>query len=214
MWLVLINSIHNSRKQQYDALGKSNDPLSQSIYSQLNQKGRAQTTSATQHAKNAATDVGHGISATGRFLLGGTAKLINQGYQEGKQVVDTTKMEAANITHNQTAAGNANKQSQKDYQGFQKGKGGILGVGTLTSEKEAKQGDLKTGAKEIGGGTLMAAGELLPFAKGVGIGAKGAEEGAQFMSAGRKAELAARAAEDASKLSKGEESCPSGYCWR
>jgi len=192
------------RKQQYDALGKSNDPLSQSIYSQLNQKGRAQTTSATQHAKNAATDVGHGISATGRFLLGGTAKLINQGYQEGKQVVDTTKMEAANITHNQTAAGNANKQSQKDYQGFQKGKGGILGVGTLTSEKEAKQGDLKTGAKEIGGGTLMAAGELLPFAKGVGIGAKGAEEGAKFMSAGRKAELAARAAEDASKLSKGE----------
>jgi hypothetical protein len=192
------------RKQQYDSLKKSNDPFAQSIASSLDQKGRAQTTSATQHAKNAATDVGHGASAVGRFLLGGTAKLINQGYQEGKQVVDTTKMEAANLTHNSDAFSNANKQSQKDYQGFQKGKGGILGVGTLSTEKSAKAGELKQGAKDIGGGILMAAGEVLPFAKGVGIGAKGVEEGAQFMSAGRKAELAARAAEDAAKLSKGE----------
>jgi hypothetical protein len=182
------------RKQQYDALGSSNDPFAQSIYGQLNQKGRAQTTSTGQHLANAATDVGHGVSAVGRFLIGGTAKLANQGYQEAKQVVDTGKMIAANVTNNPTAFGNANKQSQQDYQGFQKGKGGILGVGTLTSDKEAQKGSFTTGAK----------GELLPFAKGVGIGAKGAEEGAQFMSAGRKAELAARAAEDASKLSTGE----------
>lgn len=192
------------RLQTYNSLKGSNDPLAQSVKTNLDQKGRSQTVSAAQHVMNAGKDVGHATSAVGRFLLGGTAKMINQGYQEGKQVVDTTKMEAANITHNTEAGSNANKQSQKDYQGFQKGKGGILGVGTLTSQKEAKTGDLKSGAKEIGGGTLMAAGELLPFAKGVGIGAKGAEESAQFMSAGRKAELAARAADEAANMTKAE----------
>lgn len=104
-------------------------------------------------------------AATTRFVVGGTAKLANQAIQEGKQVADTTKMSIANTTHNSTAFANANKQSQKDYEGFTKGKGGLLGVGTLTTKDEAKKGDLKTGVKKIGGGTLSAAAELVPAGK-------------------------------------------------
>lgn len=110
-------------------------------------------------------DAGRATNAAGRFLLKGTAKLANQAYQEGKQVVDITKMEVANATHNPEAFFNANKQSQKDYEGFNKDKGGLFNAGTATSSKEAKQGDLKSGVKGIGGAILETAGELIPLAK-------------------------------------------------
>jgi hypothetical protein len=115
--------------------------------------------------KTAAKDTGKVTNAVGKFLFKGTAKLANQGLQEGKQVVDTAKMEAASHTNNPTAFSNANKQSQQDYKGFNKNKGGLFNAGTATSEAEAKKGDLKTGVKDIGGATLESAGELIPLAK-------------------------------------------------
>lgn len=115
--------------------------------------------------KTAAKDTGKATNAVGKFLFKGTAKLANQGYQEGKQVVDTAKMEAANVTKNPTAFSNANKQSQQDYKGFNQNKGGIFNAGTATTEKAAKTGDLKSGVKQIGGATLESAGELIPLAK-------------------------------------------------
>lgn len=116
---------------------------------------------ATKDVEEAGSDV---VGATGRFLFKGTAKLANQGYQEGKQAVDTTKMILANKTHNPTAFANANKQSQKDYEGF-KNSGGIFNVGTATNKEESQRGDLKSGVKKIGGATLEAAGELIPMAE-------------------------------------------------
>lgn len=104
------------------------------------------------------------LGATARFLGSGTAKLVNQGYQEGKQVVDTVKMQAAAHSNNPVAFKNAQQQSQKDYQGFKKS-GGLFNVGTATNEQESKKGDLKTGIKKIGGATLESASELVPMAE-------------------------------------------------
>lgn len=109
--------------------------------------------------------------SVGRFFLGGTAKLANQGIQEGKQVADTARMYTALASHNTTAFRNANAQSQKDYQGFNRNKGGILNAGTATSAQEAKQGSFTTGLKRIGGTTLESAGEIIPMAE-IGKAAK------------------------------------------
>lgn len=130
------------------------------FWGRITQVGKAKTILAS-----AAQNTGKAANATGRFLLQGTAKLANQGYQEGKQVVDTTKMIVASKTKNPEAYKKASEQSQKDYQGFNKNKGGIFNAGTATSAEEAKRGDVKSGVKGIGGATLEAAGELIPLAK-------------------------------------------------
>lgn len=131
------------------------------FWGRITQVGTAAATEAAHAAKTTA----HAGAATGRFLVGGTAKLANQGVQEAKQVGHTAKMLTASATKNPEAFAHANQQSQKDYKSFQKGKGGLLNVGTLTTEKEAKSGDLKTGVKKIGGGVLSSAAELVPVGK-------------------------------------------------
>lgn len=101
------------------------------------------------------------------------ASLINQGYQEGKQVVDTAKMTEAAHSKNPTAFSNANKQSQKDYQGF-KNKGGLLNAGTATTKQEAQQGTAK-GAEKIAGAAVATGSLLIPG------GGKAVEEGGSFL---------------------------------
>ncbi len=126
-------------------------------------KSAVQSNSLKQNIGEAKT-AGRGVNKAGKFLFEGSSKLINQGYQEGKQGVDTIKMAAATRSKNTQAFRNAQKQSQKDYQGFNREKGGLFNAGTATSAEEAKKGQLKTGLKRIGGSTLESAGELVPLA--------------------------------------------------
>lgn len=140
-----------------------------------------------------------GSSDIGKGGFNATTKMVNQGVQSGKQVVDTGKMLLANrhipgtnvtvpnmpnvrvpgtnITvggsKNSTAFAKAQKQSQKDYQGF-KNTGGLFNAGTINTQKEAQQGTAK-GAAKIAANTAGAATEVVPFAKGAEA-AKLAEE--------------------------------------
>lgn len=146
--------------------------------------GRIQTTGIGKvNLLNAAHATKKAGGATGRFLFGGTAKLANQGIQEGKQAVETGRGEMAKRTGNQNALQASIQRQNQDYKGFKKS-GGILNQGTITSEEEAKKGDAKTGIKKIGGGTLQAAAEVLPVkglsgAKKVFQEGKGLVEGAE-----------------------------------
>lgn len=116
----------------------------------------------------------------------GGAQFVNQGFQEGKQVVDTSKMMTANATHNPTAFANANKQSQKDYAGF-KTSGGLGNQGTITTKQEAQQGTAH-GAEKIIGDTALLESTLIPG--GGGAAAKGASVGARIGMGAAKGALA------------------------
>lgn len=101
-----------------------------------------------------------------RSLLGNTSKLINTGNLGAREVADTARMTVANLTNNPLAFKNANQAAQNDYNRFTT-QGGVLNTGTVfQSPQEAQSGNLPTVARRVGGGTLGAAGELIPAARG------------------------------------------------
>lgn len=131
-----------------------------------------QQRTATQSKSNR-QQLGQIGGQTARTLIGNTARLVNTANLQGRQVANTAKMYAADITNNDRAWSNANRASQNDYNRFSN-KGGILNVGTVfKSPEEAARGDFKTGATRIGGGFLGAASEILPFTRGGSMALRG-----------------------------------------
>lgn len=115
-------------------------------------------------------------AAVGRFFGSGTAKVANQAIQEAKQIPDTARAVVATATHNPDAYAAAVKRENANYKGFKRS-GGILNVGTITTEGEARKGDLKTGVKKIGGGVLASGAELVPLGRGVKVASKVVDTG-------------------------------------
>lgn len=157
-------SVNNPAAQELHlAMSPTGAPTSS--WARYAQQG-AQKTSFLNHLANAAKDVGHAAAATGRFVGTGVAKLANTGIAEGKQMGYTAEMGLAGATHNAKAFSNANTASQNAYKNDNQDHKGLLGVGTVFKNgQEAQSGNLKTGIKRIGGGTLQAAGDVLPYGK-------------------------------------------------
>lgn len=101
-----------------------------------------------------------------RGTVGGTARFANTAAAQVPQVTSTARMLAAQATGNDIAWRNANKSALQSAERFKRGQGGILNTGTLYGKEEAKRGDLKTGIKRIGGGTVEAQLEAGTFGLG------------------------------------------------
>lgn len=108
---------------------------------------------------------------TGAMVGGSVARGVNTIAAQAPQVYNTGRMYAAQFTNNPTAWKNANRDAQKDYDRFGK-TGGLFNVGTIYDSEEARRGDLKTGAIKVGGATLGAAAEVVPFARGATLALK------------------------------------------
>lgn len=168
--------------------------------------------------KEVVKDPGGKANAVARTFGKNTARFANQAVTEGKQAintvrqaVDTDNYSAATREYNKaveegdkdriaaakkqlestsTSVTEDSERAEKDLEGF-KNSGGLFNAGTLNTEEEARRGDLKSGAKKIGAGTAGVATEVLPFARGLGMGGS---KGALY---------AARGVDVASKLSTG-----------
>lgn len=141
----------------------------QQIQDEDKKKQSSQSQKPGKSILSRASDIG---STVGKFVASNTGKFVNQAVQEGKQAVDATKQVTASATNNPEAFRNAQEQSKKDYKGF-KSSGGLFNVGTLTNEQEAQSGDLATGARKIGAGTVGIASEIAPLAKGFTLAKEG-----------------------------------------
>lgn len=108
---------------------------------------------------DATLPIGKAIVRPPAQMLNTIAAQIPQAYYTGAGVV-------AQATGNQEALNNAIKMQNIANEQFDQNKGGLFNVGTFYGADDAKRGDLATGVKKIGGGTLQTAATVVPFAKG------------------------------------------------
>lgn len=88
--------------------------------------------------------------------IGAVPRMLNTAANQIPEVYYTLTGELAARTGNQEALANALKMQDAVRQGYQKNKGGLFNAGTLYDAEEAKRGDLVTGFKRIGLGTVEA----------------------------------------------------------
>lgn len=98
-------------------------------------------------------------------VAGGTARVLNTAAAQVPQAYYTGEMLLADITGNTEAWRNANQSAEIANDQFKNG-GGLFNAGTLYNAEEARRGDLVTGVKRIGGGSLEAAAELASLGLG------------------------------------------------
>lgn len=114
-----------------------------------------------------------GLSQAGKTLLPASGKFLNTAGLAGEQVINTTRMLAAQASNNQEALRNSIKASDDDYERYTKPGAGIFGTGTyFRSADEAKSGDFKTVAKRIGGGIAETGFEVASLGVGSFAGKK------------------------------------------
>lgn len=111
----------------------------------------------------------------GKSVISAPVKFVNTGLNQANEIGWTGVGAFAQLTNNRQLLNQALKQQNNARKGHDNG--GILGMGSMYSSEDAKKGDLLTGAKKIGGGTLETAATVLPFAKGgsvaLGLGKSG-----------------------------------------
>jgi hypothetical protein len=137
--------------------GADNRSLLSRVYDQVNPLDANRTfKQATPTVnKNLIQQAGQVGGQFARGSVGGLAKMANTAIAQAPQVVEAGRLIAADLTKNPEAAAAASRRIDESYKRFGS-KGGILGAGTLYSAQEAQKGELKTGIKKIGGGTLQA----------------------------------------------------------
>lgn len=108
----------------------------------------------------------------GSMIFGNTARFLNTGSAAVREVQDTAKMYAAQMTNNPEAYRNAVRENELFKQTAYQPNSGLLGQGTIFDNPEefdtlgAKDITKRVGATT--GGTML---EVAPFSKGAGIGA-------------------------------------------
>lgn len=122
-----------------------------------------------------------------RGTVGATAKFANTAVNQAKEIVPTSKGLVASLTNNQVALSNALKEQDQVRKGYNSNSG-LLGMGTLYNEDEAKKGEFTTGLKRIGGGTLESGLEVASLGTGSFAGKELATQG---LKAGFKSQLPA-----------------------
>ncbi len=176
------------RKSVFETLSKVYDQVNP-LDNNLTYKQRTPTTN-----KSAVSQLGQVGGQTARAVAGNTSRFLNTANLGVRQIADTARLTAANLTNNSLAARNAIQDTKQDYNRFTT-KGGILNTGTFfQSPEEAASGEFKTVARRIGGGTLGTAAEVVPFARGATLVkaggsvlpnvARGAAEGAGYGAVG------------------------------
>lgn len=114
-----------------------------------------------------------GLSQAGKVLLPASGKFLNTAGLAGEQVINTTRMLAAQASDNQEALRNSIKASDDDYERYTKPGAGLFGTGTyFRNADEAKSGDFKTVAKRIGGGIAETGFEVASLGAGSFAGKK------------------------------------------
>lgn len=125
------------------------------------------------NTKNLWQQAGQFGGQVARTLFNNSTKLVNTANLGARQIADTAKMQAASATNNAEAFRNAQQAAQNDYNRFSN-RGGVLNTGTFfRSPEEAASGNFGTAAKRIGAGTVGAAVEVAPFARGSSFALKG-----------------------------------------
>lgn len=130
------------------------------------------------------------LGSIGDFV-GGAAKSIAKPFVQGantlfveqpKQIVDTIRMMTADATGNTEAWKNANESSKRHYDEMSKESGGLLNMGGYFSGDEARQGDLGTGVKRVGGNLAQQLATVAPIGGGgaLAMAGKGALSGAAY----------------------------------
>jgi hypothetical protein len=104
--------------------------------------------------KNAVQQLGQVGGQFTRGTVGGIAKLVNTGVATVPQVAEIARTGVGALTQNYAANAASAARMQKNFQRY--GNKGILGVGSFVTPQEAQKGQLTTGLKKIGGGTLQA----------------------------------------------------------
>lgn len=157
--------------------GADNRSLLSKVYDQVNplDANRTFKQAAPTVNKNLIQQAGQVGGQFARGSVGGLAKMANTAIAQAPQVVEAGRLIAADLTKNPEAAAAASRRIDESYKKFGS-KGGILGAGTLYGAKEAQKGELKTGIKKIGGGTLQAQTEAAGLMLGGFGGAKFIED--------------------------------------
>lgn len=157
--------------------GVDNRSLLSKVYDQINplDANRTFKQAAPTTNKNLIQQVGQVGGQFARGSVGGLAKMANTAIAQAPQVIEAGRLIAADLTKNPAAAAAASRRIDETYKRFGS-TGGILGAGTLYGAQEAKKGELKTGIKKIGGGTLQAQTETAGLMLGGFGGAKFLED--------------------------------------
>jgi len=115
------------------------------------------------------------------FLFGNTLKAVNTVGDTVNLAYDVGRQHLAQATHNQEAAQNADIAAQNASNRF-KNTGGLFDAGTFYKDPQeaSKPISFKEAAKKAAGATIGIGTEILPFAKGAGLGVKGAEEASKL----------------------------------
>lgn len=101
----------------------------------------------------------------GDAIFGGTARGLNTAAAQLTQAEATKRMIAAQLTGNAEAYRNANQLAKAADEQFGE-TGGLFNSGTWFTPEEVKKGELTTGLRRVGGGTVEAGAEVA----GLGLG--------------------------------------------
>lgn len=154
-------------------MGFSLKKLGSRIYDQVNMfdNNRTYKQRTPTQTKSVFQQAGQAGGQFTRGTVGGLAKMANTAAVQAPQVVDTLRQSVAAQTGNTSAFQAATERLKATESRFNRNRGGFLNVGTLYDTKEAQRGDLKTGAKRIGGGTLQGMAEAYTLGVGAPVGA-------------------------------------------
>jgi hypothetical protein len=122
-----------------------------------------------------AAGVQHPATNPAAAIFGGAARLANTVGSGGREISDTARMIAANVSHNPVAFRNVNQANvgfkQKAYQP----NSGLLGAGNMIFNNPGEFDTLGAGdiTKRVAAGTLETAGEVLPVGRGLSVAKQG-----------------------------------------
>lgn len=100
----------------------------------------------------------------GKSLIEVPVKFVNTGINQANEGFWTLKGQYDMMTNNRNALAEDLRQQANARKAHDNG--GLFGMGSLYSSRDAYKGDLMTGVQKIGGGTLETMASVVPFAKG------------------------------------------------
>lgn len=161
-----VNILDNGRSWE-TALPNQSQPFKSNL-EELAPIGKAIVRAPAQMLNTVATQIPQAFyTAQGQFA-GWENSAATNAYRDAVNSRDPMRIAQAKLRMNNAVnrVQDINRNIDAANSMFDQNKGGLFNVGTFYNADDARRGDLATGVKKIGGGTLQTAATVVPFAKG------------------------------------------------